>query len=309
MRILMVGAGAVGTVLTRHLENKTNELTYYVRAGRKAKLARTKILDARSEGIFVRERPAAVEPGDKLPIVDTAILAVRADQLDEALDLVARLIGDVRIVTASAGLDDLERIRHRFPHRPAVQILPLFMAYPDGDAIRFWNPPLARTLITDEHDEAARPLAEELAAALTAGGLPARALRSFGGAREAVFALGMPLLAGFELAGWDLGALAGDGELRSLASRGMREGVSSLVKNPLARRLVALAPAPLFAAALRAAPAMLPRGAKEMWRVHGPKIAGQTRQLLDLLIARAAAAAAPVDGLRELRRRLDAPTV
>jgi ketopantoate reductase len=305
MRILMVGAGSVGAVLTRFLENKNNEVTYYVRAGRKAQLARIKLLDARSGELHVRERPTAIEPSQPLPAADTVILAVRADQLDEALDVVARLstAEHVRIATASAGFDDLARVRARFPGRAAAQIIPLFFAYPDGDVVRWWSPPLAKTLISDEHDEASRPFAEELAAALQANGLPARAVRSLARARDAVLAAGMPVLATFELAGWDFGALARDGELRKLASRSMREGMRAMVKNRLASRLIGLTPAPLISTMLRAAPQVVPRGVQEMWRVHGPKIAGQTRALLDTLIARA-------DGhddesLKDLRSRLD----
>src|SRR5581483_1610703 len=308
MRILMIGAGSVGSVLTRHLESKANEVTYYVRAGRKAQLQRVKLLDARSGALHVRERPSAIEPSQKLPSVDTAILAVRADQLDAALDVVAQLptAETVRIATASAGFDDLARIRARFPGRAAAQIIPLFFAYPDGDVVRWWNPPLARTLVTDEHDDASQPFAEELAAALVANGLPARALRSIGRARDAALAAGMPLVASFELARWDFDALARDAELRKLASRSMREGLRAMFKNPIASRLIGPTPMPLLSTMLRAAPSVMPAGVKEMWRVHGPKIAGQTRALLDTLIARAEGQDAESAGsLKELRRRLE----
>lgn len=308
MRILIVGAGSVGAVLGRYLENKTNEVTYYVRAGRKAQLSRIKLLDARTGALHVRERPQVVEPSHQLPVVDTVILAVRAEQLDEALELCGKLpqADGLRLVSASAGFSDLERLRARFPGRPAVQLVPLFFAYPDGDVVRWWNPPLAKTLITDEHDEASRPFAEELAAALAASGLPARALRSIGRARDAALAASMPVLASFELAGWDFDALSRDGELRALASRSMREGLRAMVKNPIASRLIGWAPAPLISTMLRAAPKMVPKDVKEMWRVHGPKIAGQTRALLDTLIARAADRGdGAADDLKELRRRLD----
>jgi ketopantoate reductase len=307
MRILMVGAGAVGAVLTRALEAvKGHDVTYFVRDGRRAQLARVKLLDARSGALHVRERPSVVEASlEPLPHADTVILAVRAEQLDAALDVAARVPGAPRIATASAGFDDLPRVRARFAGRAAVQIVPMFMAYPEGDVIKWWNPPLARTLVSDEHgDDAARAFGEELAAAFAAGGLPSRALRTIAAARDAVLGLGMPLLAGLELAGWDVGAFAGDGELRKLASRGVRDGLRAMVKNPLAAKLIALTPTPLVGAALRVTPALVPRAARDMWRVHGPKIAAQTRALLDAMIARADERGG-ADGLRELRRRLE----
>lgn len=313
MRILMVGAGAVGTVLTRAIEKtKGHDVTYYVRAGRKKLLSRVKLLDAKSGELYVRERPAVIEPQDPLPVFDTAILAVRADQLDEALDVVARLSGEVRIASTSAGFDDLVRIRARFPGRAAVQILPMFMAYPDGtDAIRWWLPPLARTLVTDQGgpgdgatgDEASKQFAEELTQVFVAGGLPARAVRGLGGARDAVFGAGMPILASLELAGWDVGALAHDKGLRTLASRAATEGLRAM-SGGVASRLLGFAPSPLVAMLLRVAPAM-PKDVQAMWRVHGPKIAGQTREILDRVIARGVARSAETGSLSELRRRLD----
>jgi ketopantoate reductase len=304
MRVLIVGAGAVGRVLGRSLEaSKTNEVTYYVRAGRKAALAQLKLLDGKTGELHVRERPAAVEPSDPLPHVDTVVLAVRGDQLDEALTVVDRLPGDARIASAAATLDGLERLRARFAGRPAVEVVPLFLAYPEGDVLRWWNPPLARTLVTWERDPGARAFAEELAGALDDGGLPARAVGSIAVAHDALLAAGMPLVASWELAGWNLDGLARDGELRRLAARGLSDAVGALGggRGVVAASLLGRAAEPLVAALLRAAPYLIPRDAQQMWRVHGPKIAGQTRALIDRLVARGGGAR----GLVELRRRLD----
>jgi hypothetical protein len=41
-----------------------------------------------------------------------------------------------------------------------------------------------------------------------------------------------------------------------------------------------------------------------LWSVHGPKVAGQTRKMLDAIIARGEARSRATDGLKELRRRL-----
>jgi hypothetical protein len=177
----------------------------------------------------------------------------------------------------------------------------MFLAYPDGDVVRWWNPPFAPTLVTYQGDEEARPLAEELAGYLKAGGLPARAIGSGSATREALVAAGMPLLASFELAGWSFAALGESAELRALASRGMKEGMRAVSSSPVAR-LLNLTPRPLLATLLRVAP-RLPADMQEMWRVHGPKLASQTRHLLDHLIARAPDEEAPT--LRELRRRLE----
>jgi hypothetical protein len=306
----MVGAGAVGSVLTRALEQtKGNDVVYYVRKGRRAQLQRVKLLDARSGAITVREKPSVLEPGDPLPVFDTVILAVRGDQLGEAIELLRELRkGDqLRVASASAGLDDVQRIRDQLSPSmrgcPVVQIAPLFMAYPEGDVIKWWNPPLARTQISWDGDDAARPFAEELAQALTAGGVPARARKSLARARDAVFAAGMPVLGALELAHWDFAEWARSAELRGLASTGLCEGFSA-VAPPGVAKLVGLAPRPLVSAMLKVAPRFLTEDVRAMWRVHGPKIAGQTRFMLDQIIARGTERSTHTDSLKELRKRL-----
>lgn len=299
MRALVVGAGSVGAVLTRFFEvTKANELTYYVRSGGRAKLPRIKLLDVRSGELNVRERPTVLEPGQPMPAVDTVIFAVRADQfIAAAEEILPRVPATARICSATPGLDDLPWLRANYPGRPTVQLIPMFLAYPDGDVIRWWTPPLARTLITWEGDDASQAFAEELAAGLKAGGLPSRALRSIAKARDCIHAAGMPVLASWELAGWDTGALAHDGELRQIAARGMKEALRAVGGGA---GLLGLMPRPLLAVALRAAP-WLSQATRDMWRVHGPKIAAQTRQQLDALTTRAGDDA---DALKELQRRL-----
>jgi ketopantoate reductase len=306
MRVLMVGAGAVGSVLTRAIEQtKSHDVTYLVRPGRKKSLTRVKLLDARSGTITVREKPSVLEAGDPLPIFDTVIFAVRGDQLDEAMHILDQLPRreELRVATASAGLDDVVRLRARLPGRPVAQIVPMFLAYPEHDVIKWWNPPLGRTQITWEGDPDARAFAEELAATFQAGGLPSRARNSLGRARDAIFAAGMPLLGTLELAGWDFAAWAQSAELRGLASTGLREGVAAMAP-PTVGRLAGLAPQAVLAAMLRVAPRMLTDDVRAMWRVHGPKIAGQTRHMLDQIIARGSEQSRPTAALVELRRRL-----
>lgn len=304
MRVLMVGAGAVGAVLTQALEyTKSNDVAYLLKPGRK--LTKVKLLEARSGAFYVRERPTTVEANATLPVVDTLIFAVRGDQLDEALAIIDGLRDkeQLRVAVATAGLDAIEKVRARLPGRPVVQILPMFMAYPDGDHIKWWNPPLARTLICWEGDPSAKPFAEELLAAFTAGSLPGRALDTVRTARDAIFAAGMPVLASLELAHWSFDDWAHSAELRGLAAGGVREGMAALAPKRAAG-LLRRTPLPLFSAMLRLAPRLLSAETRAMWTVHGPKVAGQTRQMLDAIIARGEAGDRATDGLKELRRRL-----
>ena len=296
MRALIVGAGSVGVILAHHLEKtKGNEIAFLVRKGRKQ--TQIKLLNTKTEELHIRERPTMYESGARLPPFDTVILAVRADQVDEAASVIETLPSATRIVSASAGADDLPRLRARFPGRQIVQLMPLFLAFPDGDVTKWWLPPVVRSLITWEGDDSAKALADELVKPLVAAGLPAMGVRAVGNARECLYAAGLPALASFELAGWDPKALGRDKDLRKLAASGAKEALKTVGGG---RWLFAVAPGPLVQMALRAAP-LMPKRSREMWQVHGPKIAAQTRAQLDGFIARAGSDAA---ALTELRRRL-----
>jgi ketopantoate reductase len=310
MRVLMVGAGAVGVVLTSALEKTTaNEVTYLVRPGRRRTLPRVKLLAAKSGELSVREKPAVVEPTDKLPSADTVIFAVRGDQLDEMIDLVPTLAPTARMATVTPGFDDLAILRRRFPGRVFVQITPSFAAWLEGDAFKLWLPPLVKSIVSwhgGSDDE--RAFAEELTAAFVAGGVPTRATGEGGGAKEAAMAAGMPVLAALELSGWSFEALARDRDLRGLAARAARESARAMASSGAARALCAITTTPVVNLAMRVA-GMLPADMKAMWRAHGPKIAGQTRQMLDAIIARADENRASAETLKVLRGRLTHPTV
>jgi len=123
------------------------------------------------------------------------------------------------------------------------------------------------------------------------------AVKAMGNARECLYAAGLPALACFELAQWDSRALGKNRELRQLAARGAKEALRTVGGG---RWLFAVAPGTLVGLAMRAAP-LLSKRTQDMWRVHGPKIAPQTRVQLDGFIARAGADS---QALSELRRRL-----
>jgi hypothetical protein len=226
-----------------------------------------------------------------------------------------RVPPSARIALATAGFDTVAHVRTRFPARTVVQFVPNFMAHFTDDVIRVWVPPIVKSVVSDclaegpeppsssrlrhsadENHEDARAFATELAAQLTTGGLPTTHSTSAKEAWERNMALGIPLLAAWEVSGWDIDKLAHSSELRTLAARSAREALDA-VGSPL------LVPAPLISATLRALP-LAPKMVREMLQVHGPKIAGQTRMMLDDMLARAAKRGRPVDNLHALRSRL-----
>lgn len=310
MRVLLVGAGAVGIVLHRAIEQqKGNEVTFLLRAGhRKTRgFERTKIADARSGELRVRERPAAVEAGQVKPGFDTLLLCVRADQTAAALDDVGPLPPACRVATVTPGPQGLQLLRARFPGHPAARVAPAFLAYADDDVIQVWQPPLLKTQVChDDGDAAAASFAEELAAALDQGGVPARARAKMPLGVDGASDMVAPLLSAYALAGYDADGLAADRRLQHLAADAMAEVLSLDGAPGFAAGLVKHTAAPLLRAALASGQGLFPPAFFRMWRAHGPKIDGQTHASMTALVRRAKSAGRTVNALEEMLHRLDA---
>ena len=303
MRVLLVGAGAVGIVLHRALEQqKGSEVTFLLSAG-KPRLLRTKIVDSATNELRVRERPISIEAGTRLPIVDTVLFCVRADQLAKALDDVGPLAPGTRLATVTPGTDGLALLRERHPGHPAVRIAPAFMAYFDDDVVNLWHPPLVKTPVLSEGDTADLAFAEELAHALSAGGVPAQAReKMIAGVDAGGDALNV-LLAGYALAKYDADVLAADRALLTLVGDAVGEAVTLGGAPGVLGFLARKTAGPLLRAGILSAVHM-PARFSAMWRVHGPKLDSQTRGAVDALVERAQLLNRSVPALETIKSRL-----
>src|SRR5438309_1872400 len=78
MRIVILGAGAVGAVLGLSLEQQKHEVLYLVRPGRKSRLDRMVLTDAASGATRRRDAPMAFELGREPPALEAAGVPARA---------------------------------------------------------------------------------------------------------------------------------------------------------------------------------------------------------------------------------------
>jgi ketopantoate reductase len=308
MRVLIVGAGSVGVVLSRAIEQqKGNDCTFLVRAGRKPSLERFKILDARNGELRIRERPAVVELGQVRPGFDTVLFCVRGDQLAAALDDLGALPAGARLATVTPGPEGLALLRARHPGHPAARVTPAFAAYSEADTTVLWIPPLVKSAVCWEEDASSSAFAEELADAFEAGGVPARAR-----ARAAATDLGtdafMPLLAAYAIADYDADALTADRALLDLTGEAIGEALRVAGAPGIAGALARRTAAPMIRAALGSLMPRLPDHLRIVWRVHAPKIEGQTRGMIEALVQRGHAEHRGTAALTELLRRMDART-
>jgi 2-dehydropantoate 2-reductase len=121
MRILMLGAGVIGTIYGYALSNAGNHVTHFVRPGRKKQLEngiQIRLLDgrfkpARQEN--AQYRLHAVEDLESAGDYEFIIVSVRHYQLNTALPIVARNAGEADVLIFNGNWEGLENIDHIIP--------------------------------------------------------------------------------------------------------------------------------------------------------------------------------------------------
>ncbi|GIW71783.1 MAG: hypothetical protein KatS3mg102_1325 [Planctomycetota bacterium] len=321
MRVLLVGAGAVGQVYGRHLALGGAEVSF---------LLKPKHLEAARRGFAMypyNDRRHRTEPvrfacfgvlGSMSEVRagrwDQVWLCVSSDAL-RAGGWFAELleaIGGAAVVTLQVGLGDAEWVAERAGAERVLFGLITFLAWPGplgGEGlpepgICYWVPPLVPTLLQGP----APPVAAALGA-LRRGGLPARAAR--GVVQQAALSAAMVStgVAALELAGWRFGALV-RGPWLGLGRRAAREAVA-IAAGYYGRRPPRLVPQLFQPWLVRALMPLVrwvvPFDMERYLQVHFSKVGRQTRQHLERLIAEGRRQGLPAGALQELHRRLGPP--
>lgn len=312
MRVLVVGAGAVGQVYGRHLARGGARVTF---------LVKPKYADACTAGLTLYPLNDDAKPvrfdehtvtTDIDTLADTAWdqvwLAVASSALHEGdwLQRVCRATGDATIVALPPNLEDRPCVIEAAGAERVVDGIIGFLSYatPLPGETRFaepgmayWSPPLSPSRFSGPI-ERRRAVVD----ALRRGKLPAAAHRDVPRLLPYLNATLYAYLAALELAGWSLRSLGRDGWL-SRARAAAREAMSACAVQrgdsvPLHLRfgshpwLVRLA--------LWFAPRIVPLPLEAYLRAHFTKIAPQVRMGLREYVALAAAVNHPAEGLRSL---------
>lgn len=174
MRVLFLGAGAVGGYFGGRLAAAGTDVTFLVRPARAAQMA---------EGLRIQSPlgdatvPATtISEGDVAAPFDVIVLTCKAYGLAGALDAIAPHVREgTVIVPALNGLTHIARIDGRFPQAVVwggVAQIPASLA-PDGTVLHMGE--IAGMIVGPRTgQEATRPLAEQLVADLKAAGIAAR---------------------------------------------------------------------------------------------------------------------------------------
>lgn len=320
MRTLLVGAGAVGQVYGRHLQQGGAEVSFLVKpryaAGARRGFAMADLNHGgkveRFEGFDVLTDldQVAARQWDQLWLCISSS-ALRGDWLGPTI---AAAPG-AAVVSFQPGLRDAELMHPHVPPERMIKGLIAFSSWhaplpgapaaPEHTAVEhtavehtaYWSPPLSPSLFEG-------PGAAEIAATLKRGGLPARvgpALATT--ARGSAFLL--PTIAAMECGGWTFAGLR-QAPWAGLAADASSEAMDiscahlGIGKGPMG----AMANACVVRLASRAAPAVAPFDIEKFMEVHFTKVGDQTTLALDSWIAEGDQRGMATGKLQELRRRL-----
>jgi hypothetical protein len=300
MRILVVGAGAVGQVYGWHLHQGGAEIGFLVKPGRRPGRFRLERLAKRTiatwESFPMYDDPATVGAWDAV------VLTVASDALAASwLEPLGRATGGATVAVMQPGIRDVERVAQSIDRARLVQGLIGIIAFRtplEGDprfvepGVAYWFPPFVRTLFEGDRS---RPIVE----AFQRGKLPVArndGIASVSGFGAAVLEAHMAAL---ELEGWSFSA-ARTGRWMAVASRASRqlaEVAARIVgqRPPAILSLVSPTASTFLAPVARA---VMPFDVEAYLRAHFTKVGPQTVAYLESALREADGL--PMDAVAEL---------
>ena len=320
MRILVVGAGAVGQVYGHLAALGGAEVSVYVRPGRRAEaragyeIVRVPLFGARRRERFepVGVLTSAAELA-AAPSFDALWCCVATPALEDAwVRALAEASGKATFLSFQPGLGVRERLAAHFAaERLLTRTIPFVAGHSplpgsrdpreqlEGMSVLF--PPGAQARLSGASE---RRVLEQITL-LRRGGLDAalsRAAEADGAAGTAVL---MPMVACLELADWKLAKL-GEPEHASRFRSAAHEALA-VTSHETGRDLPPLdllIQPPLLRLAAVLGPRVMPLDLETYLEVHFSKVGDQTVKVIDDLIGRAVAASLPCGALRDLAARL-----
>jgi 2-dehydropantoate 2-reductase len=316
MRVLVIGAGAVGQVYGRHLALGGAHVSYYVRERHAAECRRGFVfypLDRKKPRAPVRVEIAATDVLTTLDEVravawDQVYLCVASHALRGAwLGELAAAVGDATIVALQPGSEDRDVILESVPASRLVSSMIVMLGYAaplPGESLpepgtAYWFPPLVPAPVSGPA-ERARAVVDTL----RRGGLPAKLVRDVPARVRFPSGLFMPLLTALEASGWSFRELASSEHIRRVRPAAI-EAFAIVARAHDARppRVLRMLARPFWLRrGLTLARWFVPFDVETFYRVHFTKVRDQTRMYMRGYIDRGAELGLPTNVLAELER-------
>ncbi len=319
MRVLIVGAGAVGQTYARALLKADCDVVFYVREKYRAALESPGTLPFYPLNERARTDPdvlggyGVVSSLDEVAASDwdAVWLCVSSTALQAGwFDAFAKAIDNAVVVSLQPGLIDPDWLHARVPRERLVSGMIPFIAWqaplpgehlsPPG--IMVWHPPLMATPLSG-------PLAAvtEQATLLRRGGLKVRLVASAGEGGATASAVLLSIVAALEGAGWRFSELRRANHMRrAIYAKNQALAVAAAVHGTRAPWVLRMLGPWMVRLATRIAPLVVPFDLERYLAYHFRKVGDQTRANLALWRDGGAQRGLPVDAIAALEATLRA---
>jgi ketopantoate reductase len=311
--VLVVGAGAVGQVYGRHLQQGGANLSFYIKE---------KYHESCSQGLQLynlgnkkeKERGTKFSEFSLLSSADE-VAAGHWDQIWLCISATALranwfetfsgAIGKASLVLLTPGLEDKAFVQQHVDEKQIVQGMINLISYQcplpgysnREPGVAYWFPPMSKSPFSGPKERAT-----EVASALVAGGAPANLVKDAN--RTAIFGSSvlMPHLVALEHAGWSFGKLRKEGQLK-LASQAVRQAMSVAASyRNLSRPAWRFMVRPFtMRLATRLAQRFAPFDMETYFEYHFTKTGDQTRYMIERYIETGRERGLAVDAIESLR--------
>ncbi|WP_158596154.1 ketopantoate reductase family protein [Oleomonas cavernae] len=317
MKILIIGAGAVGQVYALHLSKAGHDVSFFakrkyageLRAGLTLhRLRRGGHATERLQGFGIVTSPEAVAAGTW----DQVWITLSSDALrGELAGQVLAAVGMATVITLQPTMADGQFVHGIVPPAQIVHGSVPFISFQsplpgcDGpNGMAYFLPPLRPTMLAGPSARVAPAIA-----ALRRGGLRARRVRDLDRAVAVNIAMGQALIPTLEANQWRLSGLSGTPALahglaaarEAVAAVAAETGASTLFLKPLLTPLA-------WRLLLPVAPCLVPFNLETFLRYHFSKLGAQTQVVIDGYIDLSIKHSLPADALVALRRALPQPS-
>lgn len=318
MKVLVVGAGAVGQVYAWHLAQAGHEVSFFVKTKYVEALSdgtvlyrlghwRTKLQSFHGFGLVTEPAEVAAQNWDQV------WLALPTDAMrGELAAHILASVGRATVVCLQPDLEDVDYVKSLVPVEQVVQGLITFISYqsplpkcsgPEG--IAYYLPPLAPGLFGGESQRV-----KSVVMALNAGGLAAKVVPDFGRAAAGAPAMLQPLIVALEVNQWRLNGFIASSHF-SVGLAASREALAVAEKHAGAdiRPLKILLQPLVWRVALPLTRQLLPFDLESLLRYHYGKVRTQSLMMLDSFIRLGGQHGQPTPALETLRGQLSKLTV
>jgi 2-dehydropantoate 2-reductase len=314
MKVLVVGAGAVGQVYAAHLKRSGAHVALYVKAERAEDcmrgltLYRMHTLRRHVVETFIPDQVVTTAREVEAEGWDQVWLCVPTTALEGAwLPELLRAASEATVVTTQPGVELADRLAEVVPRENIVLGVVGMISYqgplpgePLDPGVAYLFPPFAKSRFSGHPDRV-----DPVVAALKRGGCPAKVHADSRSALAFSSSALMPHVVALEGAGWSFEELR-HGPWLALAARASREA-SKITEQTLGK------PAPMGGALVRpffvrlvllAAPLFLPFDLEKYLRFHFTKVGDQSRLLIRDYTQAAEQSGMDAPALRELEERV-----